>query len=178
MCLLHSHLKHHTFNLCCCRGHVSTWSLGISLGQHGTAALSGRALSIEWAQTPPLIPTHCWELQKVDGASQRLARGCQCALPCSFLASVPYAQFKLGVFRSVSLELSGTIQSFWSCSHVYFCRLRCLARIPNSKQNFAGGVNCQFCQTWHILLWEIHYLLESILKIFLNILFLSRMHLL
>lgn len=104
--------------------------------------------------------------------------GCLWALPCSSLPSVPYAQIKLWGFRSVSLVMSGTTQSFWSCSHACFCQLRDPAWIPNSKQNFAGSVNCQFCQTWQVLLWEICYLLESSLKFFLSILFLLTMILL
>lgn len=117
-----------------------------------------------------------WKTQSTLGLGlligfRSLGRGCLCALSCSFLASVPYAQFKSGGFRSVYLVLSGTIQSFWSSSYVCFWQLRCLAGIPNSKQSFTGGVNCQFCQAWHLLLWEIHYLLESILKLFLNICF-------
>ena len=63
----------------------------------------------EQAQIPPLIPTRLWELQETDGASQGLATGCLCALPCSILASVPYAQFKLGV-----LDLY-----LWNCLEQY-----------------------------------------------------------
>lgn len=94
------------------------------------------------------------------------------------LASVPYVQIKWWDFRSVSLVMSGTTQSFWSCSQAYFCQLRDAVWIPNSKENFAGSVHCQFCQTWQVLLWEIYYLLGSILKLFLSILFLSTMILL
>lgn len=124
------------------RGHGVVCGIAAPLG-------SGRACRgvAERARIPPLIPTHLWELQETDSALQGLARGWLCALLHRCLASIPYVQFQLGGFRSVSLELSGTIQSFWFCSRIYFCRLRCLAWIPNSKQNFAGGVNCQFWQT-------------------------------
>lgn len=91
-------------------GHWSFHLASVAQLQPGVGALSA-----EQAQAALLTPTRCWQLQETDGTSQGLARLYLvhlCVLYRSFFASVPYAQFKLGGFRSVSsLELSGTIQS-------------------------------------------------------------------
>lgn len=89
------------------------------LGRRGTLWLwlSGQRLLL-WSQRTPLIYTCFSELQETDIPLQ--GAGCPCALPCSSLASVPYAQIKLWGFRSVSLVISGITQNFWSCSQAYF----------------------------------------------------------